>query len=696
MNTLASGHSKYAAKIMSELVSPLASYEKTTENGNMGMLERNLANVAKDMQSAEQKLQKAEGGKSKSKISKVSEAQEDLRRARSKWDSESPNSFERLQQVDEARIAFLKDSLIRFQTTSAELYAQQIKLSEASTAGLLEINPNDEPMDFVTKRLSQSSTLASPSSARPSGLTRASSQGDSGSIRSSGGAASSLKSKFGTLLKGRRSGSPTKRQSMFPSGSVNSNLTRQTLPEMQEEPEPQAPTYNNGNANLQQSTSRATAPASIAVQGLSQPTLSSPVSPMGTTHDMSVMSFTSNNEESPVSPQQSFRGLNISDGAVQQGNTDEDSAAIDRVSSTLRSQSTISRKARGRREARNTVFGAPISEQEDSQAIVRDVLGTPLGQSNENGSSPNTPYFDFHQHAASAGQSIDRTQTASVFSFDGNESIRSTRSNPVRTSRHTEPTAEGLHLSVIETVNVLIGTNGNADDLTVSGEAAMASKGLVDDALLGLHIQSPDAFTKLIADDGLLNKTDGTVYNVSSASIPNMTVLFRYQLNPDVSRHGRFLPILMTQKWSPEPNQTSVKLMYRLNPAFGASTITLYDVEVSIAITGPALSCVAKPAGTFVKKSSKLIWRLHELTLESGMEAGLLARFKTEQTYGPVDRVELKFRTASSDIARGSGFAVMASKLKNNPFANAVTTDNVLVNSAYVVQSGRYSISTNQ
>lgn len=682
------------------------------------MLERNIAQIGKDMEAAEAKVAKADQSNSKNKSAKVSEAQEDMRRARSRWDSEAPNSFERLQQVDEARIAFLRDALVRYETSLVDLHTSQVKSSERAIAELLEINPTDEPMDFVTKRFAQQSMTTAP---RPTAsMNRTASISDAGSIKSSGGAGSSLKSKFGTLLRGKRSGSPKKRQSMMQNSPLSASVGRQALPETREEPEERqsaatsttAPTYGNGTRGQANQVPQSTAEISSdsgnfpqrALQPAEQPQSEVDIfqtrAPTASTSEtLTRDAFASQRipeaEEPVTNLQNSLRGVNIRHDSII-ASRDEDDAAMDKVSSTLRAQSTISRRSRGRRDNRNTISGTPGGE-ESAQDIARDVLGSPVPRATEpiyESAAPLSPSGT--SSFLARGNGIDRQNTSSAFSFDGNESIRSTRSNAsaLRPVVHAEPTADGLHLSVIETINLHLAADGALTNLQVAGEAAMAYINPPDDMSFKLHVQCPEAIESLDANQHLLTAQGQNTYEVRPLSIPHVINLFKYKITPNASRGSRFLPILINQKWSPEEKQTSVKLTYRLNPSFGAGSLTLHNVEVIVSISGSANSCVAKPSGTFVKRSSKLVWRLNELTLESGSEGSLLARFKTDSLCPPGSTVELKFKTASSTIARGSGFGVYATRSRDNPFADTPTVENVLVSNAYVMQSGSYTIAT--
>lgn len=682
------------------------------------MLERHLSQVARDMESAEANVQKTDQSKSKNRSEKRAEAQEELKRARSRWDSESPNVFEKLQQVDEARIAFLRDALVRFETNLIDVYTSQTKASESAVASLLEINPTDEPMDFVTKRFATGATPQPASTLRPPPvLNRSASNGDSGSIRSSGGTGSSLKSKFGTLLKGKGSNSPSKRRSMMPNSFKSSNKNKETLPETREEPDSRYESSIRGVDTYNDNTSASRAePQSTGAMISPPPAVSTPVAEIFETrpseHAQSTGIPEHNNlpqslDDAPVSTlQNSLRNVNIRSNSINTASRDEDDAAMDRVSSTLRAQPTVSRRSRGRRDvARNTVYGE--TGEESAQVVARDVLGSPvIRETQPSFPEPVTRESSFINAAPlplsgttsffNRGSTIDRQNTASAFSYDGAESIRSSRSNTsaMNTFRHAEPTTDGFHFSVIETVSMSLRTDGTPADFSVVGEAAATNRHPVDDAPLQLQIQSPDAIDRLVANTYLLKPIGEHSYELGANELPHMTTLFKYQVRPDPSRQARFLPILLSQKWSPEETQTSVKLSYRLNPLFGASSLTLHDVEVIVSVNGSPNSCVAKPSGTFVKRSGRLVWRLNQLTLESGKEGSLLARFKADSMCSPSDIIELKFKSAASNITRGSGFGIQATRSRANPFADSPTIENVMVQNAYILQSGKFLVST--
>lgn len=705
VNILATDHSKFASQVAQNLAQSLIQYNSGPEASSMETLDRNILEIGRGMMAADDRMHKTEQNKSKKKSSKQSDANEDMRKARARWDSEAPNCFERLQQIDQSRITFLKDVLVRYETAAIDLHNTQVQNSESAMACLLEINAPDEIGHFIARAPETNLKTATASALRPPiSITRAASHGDSGSLRSAGGPSSSLKSKFGTLLKGKNTGSPHKRQSILPNFLSSNTPRRSDLPEVSENQRssiglehsrdtilPNDGLIRTSNGDI--ATSIPTLkPAEFGMHAI--PVVMKPSQRPRNADNRPVASGNIHNEDQVLTAQNSLRGVTIQTGAVNSSSLDEDNAAIDRVSSKLRAQPTISKRVRGRRDVRSAVYDG-VSER-DSSDIAWDILGSPLARNFEPGNAEGQSSLFLSQNVLSQRGSLDRSDSRSALSNDGSESIRSTRSYSASNtiSKHPNPSSSGVHTSVIETVNLSLAANGTASEISVYGEIAMANISPTDEAPLTLEIISPDVISQVVANLHVLSTVGPNSYQLGATSVPSMTTLLKYQVHPEDSLQSQFIPIQVHQLWSPEKNQTSVKLVYRLNPAFGAASITLQDVEVAISIDGIASSCVAKPPGTFVKRSSKLVWRLNELNLESGQDSTLLARFKTQQLCPPAKVIELRFKTALSGVSRGSGVGVLVTKLRDNPFADIPTVENISAKNTFIMQSGRFTLST--
>ena len=694
---------KAGDKVQEEVVRYLANWEATTDTANVSSLERELSALAKSIEQAESKQSKAGTSRFGNKASKQAEAEQELSQAKARWSAEAPRVFENLQKLDERRVATFKDAMVRWQTSQIDLSTNLNRQSELTIAQLLELNPTDETMHVITARLAQGTMVpgvspqqaqqqqqqqpASRGSLSAPSLNRRTSQADeTGSVRSSGGTGSSLKSKFGTLLRGKRSTSPSKRKSGLPGlgSSSGSNGTQRAIPPpVQEEPTEQF-----------EPTPTTTAAQPTPVQPTAAPVHSQPVSPITsdvvmpraiaeprttTLNDLDDLNFGSTPESANfhTAPRESVSA--------------ENDDALNSVSSSLRAQNTISRRSGGRRDSRN-LFGTNGSAQEQANGsavekrdVVRDVLGSPVRE--------NVAPFSSSSPIVAVPQTRLMSPVQQTSSFGGDsDSIRSGRSNASSStglagSRHAEPATDGVHISILETVLFTSSTVA-----TISGEVAVAVRNPTDNAALQLRLQSPQGVNRLIANTQVLDRRSDDEYLLQPQTTPRMTALFKYQVDAEEARPDRFKPVAIEQKWTTEANQTSVKLTLKLNTGFGASSVTLQDLEVHVSLSGQANSCVAKPSGTFIKSGSKLVWRLGQATFDHTTATNLLARFKTTELAGPAETIELRWRTQPSTLALGSGLAVLATKQALNPFgddslAAASAMSNVLVQHSYVVQS---------
>ncbi|BFZ56180.1 Suppressor of Profilin deletion [Savitreella phatthalungensis] len=676
----ARAHINAGDRLNEDVIRHFSRWEPVTESANVSALERDLSALAKSLDQAETRIQKAETSKFGNKANKQAGAQEDLEKARAGWDADAPRVFENLQRLDERRVANFKDAIVRWQTADIDTLTGCVQRSEALIASVLEIVPTDEPMQVITQRLARGSMVPGVTPGQAPGSTRASGVGaadsaprldrrtstgeDSGSIRSSGGVGNSLKSKFGTLLRGKRSTSPSKRKSI--SGASNG-------------------TSNNRNDR------RAAAPAPIAEEPAAQsaPVIPAPVptAPLEPPREAPRETYQTPAAAEPVyiappsepQPQQNTASVN---GAFNNGDVGGE-AAFSNVSSSLRASNTVSRRTGGRRDSRSLLSAG------DTQAVARDVLGTPLARND----SPADATFG----SAAASPAARQLMTHNLgrhgsFSNDAS-SIRSghsSSSSPISPAgpRHTEPSEAGLHLSVIESTQML-----PSGELQTSGEAAFCDRSGIDGAALQLQLQPPSSVSRVIANRQVLDERSDNLYAVQADLSTRMTPLFKYQVATDEISAKRFQPITLEQKWTTEETQTSVKLVLRPHSAF-ASQILLQDLEIHVSLDGPAKTCVAKPAGTFVKRANKLVWKLGAQTLDPATPINLLARFKTDATTPPASHVEARWKTTASNLSRGSGFALLASRVRENPFDGETTNETAFVSYSYVLQASRWLFAT--
>ncbi|KAK9434171.1 Muniscin C-terminal mu homology domain-containing protein [Lipomyces doorenjongii] len=106
----------------------------------MRAIQENLASVAREIESAEDKVEKYK----KKGSPKVSGAHQTVNNAVAEWDSQAPLVFEKLQGIDEARLVMLKDVLTRYETSEVDKAQRVVSLCEGNLNSLLSFDPQDE------------------------------------------------------------------------------------------------------------------------------------------------------------------------------------------------------------------------------------------------------------------------------------------------------------------------------------------------------------------------------------------------------------------------------------------------------------------------------------------------------------------------------------------------------------------------
>ncbi|KAK9488407.1 Muniscin C-terminal mu homology domain-containing protein [Lipomyces starkeyi] len=106
----------------------------------MRVIQENLSSVAREIESAEDKVEKYK----KKGSSKIAEAHQNVNNAVAEWDSQAPLVFEKLQGIDEARLVMLKDVLTRYETSEVDKVQRVVSLCEGNLNSLLSFDPQDE------------------------------------------------------------------------------------------------------------------------------------------------------------------------------------------------------------------------------------------------------------------------------------------------------------------------------------------------------------------------------------------------------------------------------------------------------------------------------------------------------------------------------------------------------------------------
>ncbi|PGH03739.1 hypothetical protein GX51_03883 [Blastomyces parvus] len=149
--SLAESHETLSHGIEADVERPLKEYaSKNNDMQSMSTMQQDLANLAKELESAKKKADKLKdkGPKAAAKTSSaVSAAQE----VAQQWESRAPFVFEQLQAVDEHRLNHLRDVLTQYETHEADHIERMRRSTESCLNALLNVQTDEEIRAFTTK-----------------------------------------------------------------------------------------------------------------------------------------------------------------------------------------------------------------------------------------------------------------------------------------------------------------------------------------------------------------------------------------------------------------------------------------------------------------------------------------------------------------------------------------------------------------
>ncbi|EEQ84244.2 hypothetical protein RJZ56_003089 [Blastomyces dermatitidis] len=149
--SLAESHETLSHGIEADVERPLKEY--ATRNNDMqsiSTMQQDLANLAKELESAKKKADKLKdkGPKAAAKTSSAVLAAQEVAQ---QWESRAPFVFEQLQAVDEHRLNHLRDVLTQFQTHEADHIERTRRYTESCLNALLNVQTDEEITAFTTK-----------------------------------------------------------------------------------------------------------------------------------------------------------------------------------------------------------------------------------------------------------------------------------------------------------------------------------------------------------------------------------------------------------------------------------------------------------------------------------------------------------------------------------------------------------------
>ncbi|CAG8174523.1 unnamed protein product [Penicillium nalgiovense] len=149
--TLAVSHETLANKIEEDVERPLREFSsKNTEMKSMPGIQSDLAGLAKNVETAQKKVDKAraKGAKGADKLtSEIANAEE----VHQQWDSRAPFVYEQLQAVDETRLNHLRDVLTQLETHEVDQVERGRQAAESCLNVLLNVETADEIKTFAAR-----------------------------------------------------------------------------------------------------------------------------------------------------------------------------------------------------------------------------------------------------------------------------------------------------------------------------------------------------------------------------------------------------------------------------------------------------------------------------------------------------------------------------------------------------------------
>ncbi|KAJ5937754.1 hypothetical protein N7454_004096 [Penicillium verhagenii] len=148
---LASSHETLATKIEEDVERPLREYStKNHDMQSMPGIQSNLAGLAKNIESSQDKVEKAKK-KSTKNPKQLAIAVAAAEEVSQQWDSRAPFVFEQLQAADEGRLNHLRDVLTQLETHEVDSVERGRQAAESCLNVLLNVQTADEIQTFAAK-----------------------------------------------------------------------------------------------------------------------------------------------------------------------------------------------------------------------------------------------------------------------------------------------------------------------------------------------------------------------------------------------------------------------------------------------------------------------------------------------------------------------------------------------------------------
>ncbi|TEA14348.1 Cytoskeletal protein syp1 [Colletotrichum sidae] len=338
--------------------------------------------------------------------------------------------------------------------------------------------------------------------------------------------------------------------------------------------------------------------------------------------------------------------LNIQNSPIVEEDADAKEAAMSNVANTLTQMAAPSRKIgtiRGRRDVRNTIYGAPPNMPE-------------LTSDNPFPTSPSLPSQSSKPTTVAALAS-----EASIAATSDTQSIRSANSlMSLAHLKHPEMHEPGLNASIIETVSATF-EEGVVTSSKIHGEIAFAYRS---------GENSPDHETirinnfpnlEVIGPNRIFvqnrpEKPDE--FNLDVSHIQKTATAFTYRVHAGESGLAAHTPLLLRPAWKPQGDKLGLLLQYSLNPASNLTApVTLQNVVLVATYEGAKASgAQTKPSGTHLKDKHLVYWRLGDLTLTNETQKIVCRIIGAENAEPKPGHIEARWECTPDTL--GSGISI--------------------------------------
>ncbi|CAG8438632.1 8714_t:CDS:10 [Ambispora leptoticha] len=328
--------------------------------------------------------------------------------------------------------------------------------------------------------------------------------------------------------------------------------------------------------------------------------------------DLSSYEF-SGDEDSDTKPEAMRIHVEIKNEAIPENNEEAAETAIQQVTNTLRSQSTLSlgRNRRGRRE----------SQYRRRTILDSDNIG--------NGVFSDSPIET--RPAVTPEMSSSTSSPTSLTSSEAN----------YRGQPNSSKISQGLRATISEVLNVIL-KGGEVAKISITGEISLVSNRNIIQPIK-LKVTNFSMLDKTAPNASYINpSTSGEAgeYEVNTEMLALTggapVVIMKYQVHIDPDHKNEYVPISIIPQWKCEPNKTAFAINYQPNSHFKFSG-TLSDLSFLIPVDGEVVGNAAysNPTGIWNGEKQRILWQIGDFDLSSTESKRLLARFDTKKNSNP-------------------------------------------------------------